>query len=231
MTEPANPTSIALHIGADFLESPRHAAWPRLRACRDSVERLTELCDAAGIATQHRLLGTDATVGGVREAIADAAAAVRPGGLLMLTFSGHSERAVPDEHVGGWCLRDGTLYHAETALLLAGAPPWSQLVVVADTCYATSFATVIADLPADTVLLAACGTNQATLDYPVSPFVSTLQRLTFPHQTPNPDCTSYSWLRRELRRDTPDVERPDVCANRPHAMHWQPFQPPTPKIE
>jgi hypothetical protein len=214
----------ALHIGADVLETPRRAVWPRLRSCRDSVERLTQLCTAAGITTQRRLLGIDATLGQVRAAIAEQAAHTRPGGLFVLTFSGHSERAVPGEHDGGWCLRDGTLQHTDTADILLAAPPSAHLLVIADTCYAASFATVLTRLPATTVLLAACAANQGILDYPVSMFVTALQRLTFPDGMANPANTSYAWLRQQLRNDTPDVERPDICTNRPHAWHWRPFQ-------
>jgi hypothetical protein len=115
----------------------------------------------------------------------DSAARTGPGGLLVLTFSGHSERAVPGEHGGGWCLRDGTLHHADTVRLLAAAPPSAHLVVIADTCHAAAFATVFADVPATIVLLAACG--------------------------------------EELRRDTPDVERPDIRTNRSHALRWRPM--------
>ena len=76
-------------------------------------------------------------------------------------------------------------------------------------------------MPATTVVLAACAENQATLNYQQSQFVKTLERLTYPGGGPNPDCGSYAWL----RRDTPDVERPDVRANTPAAMRQRPFQP------
>lgn len=213
----------AVHIGADVLESPRHATYARLLSCVDTVDRLTRLCHASGITAQRRLLGADATMGRVRDCIVDSAARTGPGGLLVLTFSGHSERAVPGEHDGGWCLRDGTLHHTDTVRLLAAAPPSAHLVVIADTCHAAAFATVFADVPVTIVLVAACGENQTTLNYPVSQFVVTLERLILHHGVPNPDCTSYAWLRQELRRDTPDVERPDIRTNRSHALRWRPL--------
>jgi hypothetical protein len=74
---------------------------------------------------------------------------------------------------------------------------------MADTCYATAFAAAFESLRATTLLLAAFGENQATLDYPVSVFVAALERLRFPDGTANPVCRSYAWLRRELRKDTP----------------------------
>ena len=57
-------------------------------------------------------------------------------------------------------------------------------------------------------MLAACAENQATLNYRQSHFVKTLERLTYPGGRPNPDCGSYARLRREFRKDTPDVDRP-----------------------
>ena len=69
------------------------------------------------------------------------------------------------------------------------------------------------------IVLAACAENQATLNYQHSEFVKKLERLAYPGGRFNPDCRSYAWLRRELRKDTPDVERPDIppTARRPCA--------------
>jgi hypothetical protein len=216
----------AVHIGADVLDSPEHARWARPRFCQVTVDRLSQLCRSADIVSQHRIVGAEATVDRVRESVVGSAIAVGPGGLLVLSFSGHSQRAVPGEKEGGWCLRDGVLLHRETGRLLAAADPSAQVIVIADTCYATAFAAAFESVRATTVLLAACGENQATLDYPVSFFVAALERLTFPDGTANPACRSYAWLRRELRKDTPDVERPDVCANRPGALRRRPFRGP-----
>ena len=214
-----------MHIGADVLAHPRHARWARPLSCRDTVERLSRLCQAAGIGPQRALLGPDATTGRARAAIAGAAAATGPGGLLVVTFSGHSERPVPGGHDGGWCLHDGALRHAETAGLLSVASASAHIVIIADTCYAAACAAPIAGLAATTVVLAACAENQAVLNYRQSGFVTALERLTYPGGTPNPDCHSYAWLRQELRQDTPDAERPDVRASRPAAMRHRPFQP------
>jgi hypothetical protein len=225
VTNAASHRSAAVHIGADDLRHPRHAAWARPLSCRDTVERLSRLCQAAGIRTQQALLGPDATIARVRAAIAGAAAAMGPGGLLVLTFSGHSERPVPGEHDGGWCLHDAALRHAETAGLLAAAPASARIAVIADTCYAAACAATFTGVPATTIVLAGCAGNQATLNYQRSEFVRKLERLTYPGGRLNPDCRSYAWLRRELRQDTPDVERPDIRANHPAAMRQRPFRP------
>jgi hypothetical protein len=225
VTSPAGPRAAAVHIGADVLQHPRHARWARPLSCRDTAGRMSRLCQAAGIRAQQTLLGPDATIARACAAIAASAAGIGPGGLLVVTFSGHSERPVPGEHGGGWCLHDAALRHAETAGLLAAAPASAHIAVIADTCYAAACAAAFTGVPATTVVLAACAGNQATLNYQHSQFVKTLERLTYPGGRPNPDCGSYAWLRRELRKDTPDAERPDVLASNPAAMRQRPFQP------
>jgi hypothetical protein len=225
VTTPAGLRAAAVHIGADVLAHPRHARWARPLSCRDTAERLWRICQAAGIGAQQILLGPDATTGRTRAAIAASAAATGPGGVLVVTFSGHSERPVPGKYGGGWCLHDQALRHGETAGLLAAAPASAHIVIIADTCYAAACAAAFTSVPATTVVLAACAENQATLNYRQSQFVKTLERLTYPGGRPNPDCSSYAWLRRELRKDTPDVERPDIRASNPAAMRQRPFQP------
>jgi hypothetical protein len=217
-----------VHIGADVLTHPRHARWARPLSCRDTTARLSRLCQAAGIATQQTLLGPHATTGQVRAALPGTAASTGPGGLLVVSFSGHSERPVPGEHGGGWCLHDAVLRHAQTAALLAAAPASAHIIIIADTCYAATCAAAFTPLPATTVVLAACAGHQATLNYEHSQFVTRLEQLAYPGGRPNPDCASYAWLRRELRKDTPDVERPEVHASPPAAMHQRPFQPAPP---
>ena len=75
------------------------------------------------------------------------------------------------------------------------------------------------------VLLAACGANQQILANPAEGFVTRLEQLVLPGGQPNPRCTSYRWLNRQLRQDTSDVERPQVWANRPAAWSQRPFHP------
>jgi len=216
-------SAVAIHVGADLLNSPEHAAWETPRFCGDTVTRLSRLCRHAGVHHQHLLLGAEASVGMVRETLAHHAERTQPGGLLVLSFSGHSARPVPGSHIGGWSLCDGVLYHDETARTLTAVPRQAHILVLTISCYAAAFARVLPDLAASTVLLAACGTSQAILNWPVSEFVTTLERLTFPGGVPNADCVSYGWLRRELRRDTPDIERPEVLANHPVALRRRPF--------
>ena len=222
---PPDP-GLAIHIGADVLASSRHARWPAVRACRDTVERTTRLAAAAGITRQHQLLGTCASRARIGHALREAAACLDAHGHLLVAFTGHSDRepAGPDQPPAiAWCVHDGTLPLAEVAALLSAVPPTAVITVIADTCYAAALSGFT--IPATVILLAACGANQQTLANPAEGFVSRLERLVLPGGQPNPRCTSYRWLNRQLRQDTPDVERPRVWANRLSAWSQRPFHP------
>jgi hypothetical protein len=217
---------LAIHIGADVLASPRHARWAAVRSCRDTVERTARLAAAAGITRQHQLLGTHTSRGQIGHALREAAAGLDPHGHLLVAFTGHSDRepAGPGQPPAiAWCVHDGTLPLAEVAGLLSAVPPTALITVIADTCYAAALSGFT--IPATVVLLAACGANQQTLANPTEGFVSRLEQLVLPGGQPNPRCTTYRWLNRQLRADSPDVERPRVWANRLCAWSRRPFHP------
>jgi hypothetical protein len=176
------------------------------------------------VAEQRHLLGPEATVDSVRGAFSQAVEEIGARGLLVLTFVGHSEDVEQSKAGAGWCLYDGTLPLAEMAEILATAPATAFLVVVSDTCYATALAAF--PLPATTVLIAACGAEQLTLARPTVGFIARLERLVKPDGVPNPDCTTYSWLDAQLRKDSPDVERSQVWTNRATAWAGKPFARP-----
>ena len=216
----------AIHIGADVLASSRHARWAAVRSCRDTVQRTTRLAAAAGITRQHQLLGTRASRARIGHALGEAATGLDPHGHLLLAFTGHSDRepAGPDQPPAiAWCVHDGTLPLAEVAALLSAAPPTALITVIADTCYAAALSGFT--IPATMVLLAACGANQQILANPAEGFVTRLEQLVLPGGQPNPRCTSYRWLNRQLRQDTPDVERPGVWTNHLAAWSQRPFHP------
>lgn len=223
---PPDPPGLAFLIGADVLASPRHARWPAVRSCRDALERIGRLAAAAGITRQRQLLGVRASRAEVTGALRRAAAELDPDGHLLLAFTGHSdrERTDPDGPADiGWCLHDGTLPLAEVAALLAAVPPTALVTVIADTCYAAALSGFT--VPATLVLLAACGANQEILANPATGFAARLEQLVLPGGQFNPHCTSYRWLNRQLREDSPDVERPRVWTNRLSAWSRRPFHP------
>jgi hypothetical protein len=223
---PPDTPGLAIHIGADVLASPRHARWPAVRSCRDTLERTTRLAAAAGITRNHRLLGARASRAEVTGVLQRAATGLGPRGHLLLAFIGHSdrERTDPDRPPDiGWCLHDGTLPLAEVAALLAAVPPSALITVIADTCYAAALSGFT--VPATMVLLAACGANQEILANPATGFAARLEQLVLPGGQANPRCTTYRWLNRQLREDSPDVELPRVWTNRLSAWSRRPFHP------
>jgi hypothetical protein len=186
---------------------------------------MARICAAAGIADQRPVVGANATVDEVCRALAVAVARLDPHGLLVLTFTGHSDRRRRDEHgrrVDEWCLYDGGLPLTEVSALLAAAPHTARVIVVADTCYAGALARHV-DAGCTVVLLGACADDQITIGGPTSEFAVRLEQLTRSGDTLNPDCVSYRWLRESLRRDTPDAERPCVWTNRIAAWAHRPF--------
>ena len=210
---PPDPPGLAVYVGAG--------------TGRDPLERASRLAAAAGITRQRQLLGTHASLAEVIGALRRAAAELDPRGRLLLTFSGHSDRvrAVRDGPPEvAWRLSDGTLPLSEVAALLAAVPPAAFVTVIADTCYAAALSRFT--IPAPVVLLAACGEEQEILANPATGFAARLEQLVLRDGQPNPACTSYLWLNRQFRRDSPDVERPQVWTNRPSVWSQRPFRGP-----
>jgi hypothetical protein len=217
---------LAIHVGADVTTTPEHVHWPGARSCRDTLERTSRLAAAAGITRQRRLLGLRASRAGLRHALRHAAAELDPRGHLLLAFTGESDRGRatfgrPPEVA--WRLSDGTLSLTEVATLLGTAPPAAFITVIADTCYAGALARFA--IPATVVLFAACGADQEIPAHPATGFAARLEQLVLADGKHNPACTSYLWLTRQFRRDSPDVEGPLVWTNRPFVWSQRPFRP------
>lgn len=155
-----------------------------------------------------------------------AAMGLAPDGLLVLTYSGHSDRGERDTE---WCLYDGTLGFQELAGCLSSVPSTACVVVVAATCYAAALAR-FAGWPCTLVLIAACDDYQTVLDAPASEFIVRLEQAVLPGGHRDPNCVSYAWLRDELQKDTPDAERPQVWTNDPAMWTRLPFSNTWPEL-
>jgi len=209
---PADPPGLAIYVGTGD--------------CRDALERTSRLAAAAGITRQRTLLGARASRAEVIGALRRGAAGLDPRGHLLLAFTGHSDRGRPG--LGrppevAWCLSDGALPLTEVAALLGTVLPTAFITVIADTCYAAALSRFA--IPATVVLLAACGADQEILARPAAGFVARLEQFVLADGQPNPACTSYLWLNRQFRRESPDVERPLVWTNRPFVWSQRPFRP------
>jgi hypothetical protein len=186
---------------------------------------MSRLCAASGIENQHCLLGEQATAVRLDAALTRAAVDLDSQGLLVLTFTGHSDcrpRNEYGERIFQWCLSDRDVGLNEVARMLDGLAPTVRVVVIADTCYAGAFARV-RDVACTLVLIAACAESQTKISGSTSEFAVSLEELVYPGGEGNPDCVSYRWLERQLQRDTPDAQRPQVWTNRRAAWAHRPF--------
>jgi len=217
-------SALAVHIGADLLTGSRQARWAPVNFCADTIARMSRLCARADIRTQCQLVGRRATRAEVRAALELAVGDLDPDGLLVVTYTGHSDRRDRDsrgQREVSWCLYDGELPLADVAGVLSRLAATSYVIVVSDTCYAAALSRY--DIPATLVVLGACGADQQSLARPGASFASRIEQLIVPAGVLNPDGNSFAWLHQQLRSDTPDVERPGVWPNRVEVWTDRPF--------
>ena len=205
------PSAIAIHVCGDGTTRGLRHQWPPSHTAPDTTERLVRICGQLGIAEQRRLAGDGATADAVRAALRAACATLASDGLLVLTFSGHTERGDGPIETARWCLTGGGLELAEIAGSLTMLPASAQLLVVCDSCYASAIASVLHG-PQQTVVLAGCGDDQTMLERVSSEFVVRLEAFACADGAPG----SLDALRVALEADTPDCERPVVWTNAEH---------------
>lgn len=199
--------ALAIHICADVLTTEPHCHWPPPVSARDTIARTARMCERAGVSEQYTLAGAAATCDNVLDALQAAALILAGTGLLVLTFSGHTERgtgAIVDAH---WCFADGTLGVAELARELARLPPGARVVVIADTCSATAIRHAALG-PQPFLLIAGCDDEQTMTERLPSEFIFRLEELLL--RRPDPSLAD---VRAVLEANTPDSERPVVWTN------------------
>jgi hypothetical protein len=200
---------LAVHICADVLTTEPYRRWPPLVAARDTVQRAERLCQRAGIVEQRALLGEAATRDAMLGALEAAAGSLAGDGVLVLTFSGHTERGDGPIDTTRWCFADGPLRVAEIAARLARLPSTARIIVIADTCYGAAIAHAPLG-PQPLLLIAGCGDEQTMVERANSEFVVRLEELVG-------RCAgrSLAEVKVVLEADTPDSERPVVWTNTP----------------
>jgi len=200
--------ALAIHLCADTETSGLRRRWPPTFAGHDTVQRAQRICEHVGVVEQRTLAGDQMTAEALRAALDHAAAALINGGLLVLTFSGHTERGEGPLETARWCLVDGSLTLAEIADQLALLPPAARLVIIADTCYASAIAPCLRG-PQLAVVIASCGEDQTMIERARSEFVVRLEDLV----CSGDPSRSIDEIRAALEDDTPDCERPVVWTN------------------
>jgi len=83
----------SIHIGLDRVNPAGHGGWlgECLGATKDA-RQAQRMCLKAGLACGTLLLDGDATVFGIKSAVTTQAYSTDPGGLLIVSFSGHAEQ-------------------------------------------------------------------------------------------------------------------------------------------
>ncbi|MGA5068260.1 caspase family protein [Streptomyces exfoliatus] len=88
-------TGLALHIGLNQVDPARYEGWDgALVACENDAHDMARLARTAGFESTV-LLTADGTVANVTAALGEAAARLRPGDVLLLSYSGHGGQ-LPD---------------------------------------------------------------------------------------------------------------------------------------
>lgn len=205
--------ALAIHVCADVETAGLHRRWPPPAAARDTVRRAQRICERAGVTEQRTLTGDDATAEALRDALDHAAAVLSEDGLLVVTFSGHTERGDGPIDTAHWCLVGGGLPLSQIANHLARLPPAARVVIIADTCYGAAIARCLRGAQR-ALVIAGCGDDQTMIVRRHSEFVVRLEDFVCSGRPQG----SIDALRAVLEDDTPDCERPVVWTNA--AVRW-----------
>ncbi|WP_328941408.1 caspase family protein [Streptomyces sp. NBC_00250] len=88
-------TGLALHVGLNSVDPARYEGWEgTLVACENDAHDMARLARTAGFESTV-LLTPDGTVANVTAVLADAAARLGPGDIMLVTYSGHGGQ-LPD---------------------------------------------------------------------------------------------------------------------------------------
>jgi hypothetical protein len=200
--------ALAIHICADVASAGPDRQWPYSIAAPDTVRRIARICEHAGIVEQHTLASEQATTAAVRAALLHATERLASGGVLVVTFSGHTKRGDGPIGTARWCLFDDGLELSEIARHLALLPETSRIVLICDTCYAAAIAQVLVGAQ-QVLVVASCSDEQTMIQRRVSEFVVRLEDFICATRGHG----SVDDLRARLEHDTPDCERPAVWTN------------------
>lgn len=136
-TEPA----LALHLGLNFVDPNHYAGWDgELQACEADAEDMHDITSGLGYKTR-KLTGNSATRDAVKDEIRSAARRLAPGGIFVLTYSGHGGQ-MPDFNGDEddsidetWCLWNGELIDDELAELWTEFPAGARIFFLSDSCH------------------------------------------------------------------------------------------------
>jgi metacaspase-1 len=142
--DPPKKTLLAIAVGLNRVDPARYEGWSGpLVACEKDADDMLKIAASQGYETSA-LKTKDATRQAFRDAITGAAARLKAGDTLVLSYSGHGGqvRDTNGDEADGldetWCLFDGEIVDDELALLWTKFQPGVRIVVYSDSCHSGS---------------------------------------------------------------------------------------------
>jgi len=142
-------TGVALTIGLNSVDPNHYQGWSGpLNACEADAEDMAAIAKSCGFQSIKTLLTHSATRDAVNKAIVDATESLEPGGLFMLSYSGHGghlpdlDNDEADAEDETWCLYDGELVDDEIYAALSAFSPGVRVLMFSDSCHSGTVARV-----------------------------------------------------------------------------------------
>jgi hypothetical protein len=141
----------SLHIGLNHVDTSAYPGYniPVLRGCINDANDMQALAQSHGFQPAPQLLDAQATSSAVAAAISEAAQALSPGDVFLITYSGHGSQVPdidgdePDRYDETWVLYDRQFLDDELYALWGQFAHDVRIVLVSDSCHS---ATISRDL-------------------------------------------------------------------------------------
>lgn len=142
------PSGYSLHLGLNSVNPSHYDGWDgELGGCESDASDMASIAHSQRYTTRKVLLTQQATADAFIEEMLALAQKLRPGDILLLTYSGHGGQ-VPDldgdeEHDGldeTWCLYDRMLIDDELFKLFSRFAPDVRIFMLSDSCHSGSVA-------------------------------------------------------------------------------------------
>jgi len=138
------PVGRSLHIGINRIDTAHYGVDGALAGCEFDANDMQAIAEGRGFQTR-KLLTQEATAEAVTSEIGDAAAALQPGDIFLITYSGHGAQ-VPDLNGDDsedrkdetWVLYDRMLVDDELYALWGKFAQAVRIVVFSDSCHSGS---------------------------------------------------------------------------------------------
>jgi metacaspase-1 len=150
MTRKGNPvaTGRSIHIGLNHVDPACYDGWDgELAGCINDANAMKAIADSLGYGSQI-MTDAQATSGAVIQAISRAAADLRSGDVLLLTYSGHGGQVgdvnsdEPDAQDETWVLYDRQLIDDELYQLYSQFADSVRILILSDSCHSGTVAKV-----------------------------------------------------------------------------------------